>query len=102
VLEKKLENCETCPIALEDGDENECLYCQEHRRSGASLHPSTGQLLRIRRLAAVGYPFRAEDLASWQWEALGAIEDAIEERKAEEIRRSGGKKPSSISGGDRR
>ena len=49
------------------------------------MHPATAQILDIRALMKVGYRFEPEDLDHWQWRALSAIDDAIEEKKAKDL-----------------
>jgi hypothetical protein len=49
---------------------------------------STSQILEIRGLKQAGYRFEPDDLTHWQWRALVAVDQAIEEHRAQELERA--------------
>jgi hypothetical protein len=91
ILNKRMENCETCPVDDQPDPDAECDQCMEKALAegrSAGLSPETEQVLTARSLAKVGYPFAANDLAYWQWLALAAVDREIDKYQAEKLKNS--------------
>jgi hypothetical protein len=89
-----VENCDSCDIDDQPNPEAECAACEAQALAKGRLigiHPSTGQILDIRNMIKAGYRFAPDDLAHWQWQALVAVDQAIEKHQAERIRQITGK-----------
>lgn len=91
ILEKRIENCETCDIDDQPDPEKECMACAttaaaEGRTIG--IGEETAQVLHIKSMIKIGYQFAPDDLACWQWQALAEIDQAIEKHQAEKLRQA--------------
>jgi len=78
--------------------ERECEECIEialQKGHSMGIGLATDQILRIRSYLKIGYRYEPEDLRHWQWQALVAIDQTIDEYHAEKIKH--GKDNPSIS-----
>lgn len=91
----EIENCETCEVDEQPDPEAECEACWERAMQQGrtvGINPLTSQILQIRNFIKIGYRFDPEDLTYWQWEALAAVDQTIEEHKAKQLENIRGKK----------